>query len=325
MEKRTYDEIKGTIKKPSIFSVIWFYILDQFSLEKDNNVMVDQRCFDQAVRNVQNDMLDIESISNEVRQNKYLKHALFNKSQRTCLDEHINNIIDPRKGFVGGQKKNVKKKLTEVEKKLADAYVDEDSSDVSEDDEIDKYVEEQFKDFNTEDITDKNIKQHIFLWKENESLMNRIDNILKINTYDKTVLDSSDIRKEKAEFRRVAKILLPQILAKKKREEKEVVVPVVERLKQFQKEDKSNGTIDFEYSKNRLSKTYEKLMVAQSIKKGENLDKLNLNGKQAQEKWPALSLMTFKLGKGIDQVLDENQKSALGQYSSAKPTPMGHN
>ena len=28
MEKRTYDEIKGTIKKPSIFSVIWFYILD---------------------------------------------------------------------------------------------------------------------------------------------------------------------------------------------------------------------------------------------------------------------------------------------------------
>ena len=102
MEKRTYDEIKGTIKKPSIFSVIWFYILDQFSLEKDNNVMVDQRCFDQAVRNVQNDMLDIESISNEVRQNKYLKHALFNKSQRTCLDEHINNIIDPRKGFVGG-------------------------------------------------------------------------------------------------------------------------------------------------------------------------------------------------------------------------------
>ena len=123
--------------------------------------------------------------------------------------------------------------MTEVEKKLADAYVDEDSSDISEDDEIDKYVEEQFKDFNTEDITDKNIKQHIFLWKENESLMNRIDNILKINTYDKTVLDNSDIKKEKAEFRRVAKILLPQILAKKKREERGLVIPLVERIKQF--------------------------------------------------------------------------------------------
>lgn len=51
-------------------------------------------------------------------------------------------------------------------------------------------------------------------------------------------------------------------------------------------------------------------MIAQSIEKGENLDKLNLNGKEAKEKWPALSLLTFKLGKGIDQVLDKESGAA---------------
>ena len=70
-------------------------------------------------------------------------------------------------------------------------------------------------------------------------------------------------------------------------------------------------------------------MVAQSIKKGENLDKLNLNGKEAKEKWPALSLMTFKLGKGIDQVLDNEAEgkvsSALSKYKSKGNTPMDHN
>lgn len=99
--------------------------------------------------------------------------------------------------------------MSDVEKKLAETYVDEDSSEISEDDQVDRYIMEQFKDFNTTSITDKFIKQHIFLWKENEALMNRIDNILKINTYDKKVLDNSEVRKEKAEFRRVAKILLP--------------------------------------------------------------------------------------------------------------------
>ena len=44
--------------------------------------------------------------------------------------------------------------------------------------------------------------------------MHRIDTIFKINTYDKIALESDEIRKEKAEFRRVAKIMLPQILAK---------------------------------------------------------------------------------------------------------------
>ena len=51
-------------------------------------------------------MLDIESISREVRQNKYLKHALFNKTHRTCLEEHVSNIIDPRRNFIGGLRKN---------------------------------------------------------------------------------------------------------------------------------------------------------------------------------------------------------------------------
>ena len=176
--------------------------------------MVDQRCFNQAVEKVQTDMLDIESISKEVRQNKYIKHALFNKSQRTCLEEHISNVIDPRRNYVGGLRKNEKKKMSEIEKKLAETYVEEDESEQSEEDEIDKYIEERFRDFSTEDIENKKIKQHIYLWKENPMLMQRIDNIFKINTYDKIALESDEIRKEKAEFRRVAKLLLPQILAR---------------------------------------------------------------------------------------------------------------
>lgn len=47
-------------------------------------------------------------------------------------------------------------------------------------------------------------------------------------------------------------------------------------------------------------------MVAGSIRRGENLEKLNLNGENAKEKWPALSLLTFSLGKGIETILDTN-------------------
>lgn len=57
--------------------------------------------------------------------------------------------------------------MTEVEKKLADAYVDEEGSEESEEDEIDKHIENVFRDFSTEDIENKKIKQHIYLWKEN--------------------------------------------------------------------------------------------------------------------------------------------------------------
>lgn len=61
--------------------------------------------------------------------------------------------------------------------------------------------------------------------------------------------------------------------------------------------------VDDDYSRKRLANAYEKLMVAQSLREGENLDKLNLNGDEAKQKWPALSLLTFKLGKGIEEVL----------------------
>ena len=102
MEKRTYEEIKGTIKKPSCMSILWFHVLDQFSLERDFNTIVDDRSYKQAVSYVQKDMLDIETISKEVRQNKHLKQALFNQSQIMRLDEHVQNVIDPRKNYIGG-------------------------------------------------------------------------------------------------------------------------------------------------------------------------------------------------------------------------------
>jgi hypothetical protein len=49
------------------------------------------------------------------------------------------------------------------------------------------------------------------MWKENESLMSRIENILKINCYDKTILQREEISNEKAEFRRLTKLIEPQI------------------------------------------------------------------------------------------------------------------
>ena len=45
--------------------------------------------------------------------------------------------------------------------------------------------------------------------KENWNLLHRFENILKINCYDKMVLQREEVIKEKAEIRRVTKILEP--------------------------------------------------------------------------------------------------------------------
>ena len=73
--------------------------------------------------------------------------------------------------------------------------------------------------------------------KENYWLLHRFENILKINCYDKTVLQREECIQEKAEIRRLTKILEPQIKAKEIRESKGLVVPLHKRLKQFEYKD----------------------------------------------------------------------------------------
>jgi hypothetical protein len=67
---------------------------------------------------------------------------LLDKSQLIRLRESWKNIIDPRKGFNQGVKIQKQKKLSEVEKRLANKYIEEgDESDESDDNKVDEFIE----------------------------------------------------------------------------------------------------------------------------------------------------------------------------------------
>jgi len=48
--------------------------------------------------------------------------------------------------------------------------------------------------------------------------MKRIENIIKINCYDKHILDREDIKLEIDQYRQIAKNMEPEVKAKKKQE-----------------------------------------------------------------------------------------------------------
>jgi hypothetical protein len=54
--------------------------------------------------------------------------------------------------------------------------------------------------------------------QENPLLMKRIENILKINCYDKHILKRNEIIKEIHQYRQIAKKMEPEVKSKKKQE-----------------------------------------------------------------------------------------------------------
>lgn len=65
---------------------------------------MDDMVYKMARKKFNHEMLDVKYICKEIRENKYMKEMLFEKSQLMRLKESWRNVIDPRKGYVGGVK-----------------------------------------------------------------------------------------------------------------------------------------------------------------------------------------------------------------------------
>jgi hypothetical protein len=67
---------------------------------------------------------------------------IFNKSQMMRLKETWRKVIDPRKDFKQGVQIEKKQKLTEVEKRLANTYIEEGAeSEESDDKEVEAFID----------------------------------------------------------------------------------------------------------------------------------------------------------------------------------------
>ena len=85
---------------------------------------------------------------------------------------------------------------------MADKYIaEDDESEDSEDNHVDEFIDHQYLDFQTHEILEKQMRQKIFMMKENYDLFHRFANILKINCYDKEILLQEEVIKEKDEIR----------------------------------------------------------------------------------------------------------------------------
>ena len=86
---------------------------------------------------------------------------LLEKSQLLRLKESWKNIIDPRKGYQNGVKIAKKEKLTQIQKMMAETYIEEDDDpeDSDQDTRVDDFIDNQFKDFQTKEILEKTMRQ----------------------------------------------------------------------------------------------------------------------------------------------------------------------
>lgn len=64
MELRTHDEISGKLKYPSAFQKWQYHIYDQFSLNIDHNIVMDEMVFQMARDKFNNELLDVENLLN---------------------------------------------------------------------------------------------------------------------------------------------------------------------------------------------------------------------------------------------------------------------
>ena len=68
-----------------------------------------------------------------------------------------------------------------------------------------------FKDFEVKTQKEKTKRQQVLLWKENQKLFSRLENIFRINMYDKNILQNEQIRIERNQIRQISKELGIQI------------------------------------------------------------------------------------------------------------------
>lgn len=79
IQNRTEEELKGTLKKPSLFDRIKYVINDNMGSKGDLRTIVDSICFEKSKHFIENNTLDIELIVSEIRQNKWLKETLLSR------------------------------------------------------------------------------------------------------------------------------------------------------------------------------------------------------------------------------------------------------
>lgn len=101
--------------------------------------------------------------------------------------------------------------MNPVERKLANFYLptenDDDEEGEEDDDELVKYINQIYKGFEVDNLENNTLKQQILLWSENRSVMSRLENIIRINVYDKSCMQSDIIKDEKIQIRKLSKTM----------------------------------------------------------------------------------------------------------------------
>lgn len=98
--------------------------------------------------------------------------------------------------------------MTALERKMADFYLESESGEEEMiGDEIQEFITNMFKDFETKTKKEKTRRQQVLLWKENQKLFSRLENIFRINMYDKNILQNDSIRMERNQIRQISKEL----------------------------------------------------------------------------------------------------------------------
>lgn len=123
------------------------------------------------------------------------------------MDENYKKVINPFTQYL-----QAKNKLTEAERKMADTYIESESDSATQfTTEMYNFTLKMYRDFNVDSIAETSLKQQIIMWKENARFISRLDNLLRINMYDKKVLTGDQIKAEKARHKLVSSKINPQL------------------------------------------------------------------------------------------------------------------
>ena len=202
-------------------------------------------------------MLDMQDILKELRQLKRLKELLFTKAQLIKLDENYKKVINPFTQYM-----QAKNKLSEAERKMADTYIESDS-DPGANFTMDMYnfTMKMYKDFSVDHIAENSLKQQIIMWKENTKFISRLDNLLRINMYDKSVLHTEEIKTEKRLHKQVSGKINPQlqIIMQAQKNETCAKHKLVKPLHQRIHEERKRNNTSKNSTKIELSKKYKKI------------------------------------------------------------------
>jgi hypothetical protein len=170
--------------------------------------------------------------------------------------------------------------MNSIERKLANFYIpteNDEDEDQSDDDEIVKYIRQIYKGFDVENIENNILKQQVLMWSENRPLMSRLENIIRINAYDKSCTQSEIIREEKLQIRKISKMMEHQLKEIEKINAKprpKIVKSLAERMEEVElsgtNDSNTQAKEDMEKAKMKILKhKYNKVAIVEAIKQGD--------------------------------------------------------